>query len=186
MTEATVNEKALVARIEKGDRQAEQELIEELQLVPRVRAMVRSRLQASAEDIDDIVSEVLMAVITSLREGKVDQKKGGTSLYAWGIARNKIRDHYRPSNQKRRQMQLLDENTHAFQDRSVERREQNRLLVRALDKLDEKYRLALQLRYIEGHPVNDIAEKLSLTATQVYSRIHYGLELLRLEYEKLE
>lgn len=53
-------------------------------------------------------------------------------------------------------------------------------LLDALMQLDEKHRLPLQLHYIEGYPVADVARMLRLPQGTVKSRLARGRDKLRL------
>jgi RNA polymerase sigma-70 factor (ECF subfamily) len=48
----------------------------------------------------------------------------------------------------------------------------------ALDKLPEKFRLALILTAIEGHSLADVAEMLGVPEGTVKSRLHFGKKQL--------
>ncbi len=140
--------------------------------------MVRARVQASREDQNDLINEVLMSILGNLRRGMFDPEKGQLGSYLWGIARNKIRDFFKRVAQDR-QHDAIAEDLPDFHPDPFERQQKRRQLHNALQKLDEKYRIVLTLRYQEELEIEDIAGQLGLTHTQVYNQIHYGLRLLR-------
>jgi len=63
--------------------------------------------------------------------------------------------------------------------RSAARREGARVVMIALAALDEHYREALMLRYIQALPVKEIAEKMGRTERSVHMLCNRGLKKLR-------
>ena len=61
----------------------------------------------------------------------------------------------------------------------VERKEQIRLLHRAIDELPEKYRIVVVLHYLEGLAYEEIAEALLVPLGTVKTRLFRAKELLR-------
>ena len=57
-------------------------------------------------------------------------------------------------------------------------------LLRVLFSLEEKYRLPLQLRYIEGYSVAEIAEMLKISESNVKARLKRGRDKLKSILEK--
>ena len=53
------------------------------------------------------------------------------------------------------------------------------MLLRALFSLEEKFCLPLQLRYVEGYSVEEVARMLHLPAGTVKSRLSRGRDKLR-------
>lgn len=53
-----------------------------------------------------------------------------------------------------------------------------------LCSLDEKYRAVIQLHYVEGYKINEIAEILGITQAAVKKRLQRGREALRSMMEK--
>jgi len=52
-------------------------------------------------------------------------------------------------------------------------------LLRALDRLDEKHRMVLQMKYFGGLKSREIADQLGLEVGTVWSRVHHGLRKLK-------
>ena len=172
-------EAELLAEIQKGNTEAEQGLLSGLRIPARVEMMIRSRLQISDADLADMVAEVLLAILVNLRAGKFHAAKGSVSLYAWGIARNKIRDYLKPKADNQRQTAELDAVRSGVENYEVEKNEQRQILLKCIRQLAPRYRDVIIVRYHEGKNVEEIADKMALTPTQTYSRIHYALDLLR-------
>ncbi|UHA74894.1 sigma-70 family RNA polymerase sigma factor [Paenibacillus sp. 481] len=67
-----------------------------------------------------------------------------------------------------------------------EKREENMDLYEALDKLDEKSRTVLMLRYFEDMPIKEIADVLDTPLSSVKSIIYRGLEKLKINLGERE
>lgn len=169
----------LFQRIANGDREAEVELLTILQLYTRVKLIVDSRLSARAADKEDIVSDVIVALLVNLRKGYYDPAKSAFTTYAWAITANKIRDYLRPGATKKRSADSLEEHHLVHIDQSLEERELQHQLRRAVKSLPSKYRRILMMRYFEELTIREIAAQLNLSENQVYNRIHYALALIR-------
>ena len=180
-----VETQSLVQRIEKGDRKAEKILFQTYG--SRIAWKVSSSLGRANDDWKDIVGEVQLALISSLRAGKFDSTRGGSlGSYVFGITMNKIRDYYKY--QKRRSRISSNLNPAASVDAvalfEIEREETRRDLRRLLMGLKAKYREILLLRYFEDLSIGEISVKLDLPSRRVSERLHYAARLLRREYEK--
>ncbi len=171
----------LVRRIMDGDRRAEAEIYRRYADV--LRAIIRKRLGAAPpEDIDDIMSEVQLAMLQSLREGRFDSSKGQSlGSYLYGIARFKIMDYLRRRNSHEGRISDLppSQEPSVAEDRSMEREERAEMLREAMEKLKPKYREVLYLRYFKELSITEISEELSLPHRRVSERIHYAVKLLR-------
>jgi RNA polymerase sigma-70 factor (ECF subfamily) len=53
------------------------------------------------------------------------------------------------------------------------------LLAQALEKLPEEYRVTLELRFIDGQRIRDVAEQLDASVGVIAGRLRRGLEMLR-------
>ncbi len=169
----------LISRIRSGDHSAEIELLEQFDVVKRVQIIVRTRLTAPQDDYQDLVSEIVMAVLINLRAGKFDPEKGKLCTYIWGIARNKIRDYLKPKAARHRQSLPLDDHHLSVQAFSMETKEDMALLRSVVASLDDKYKEIIILRYYKELAIEEIGQQLELSNSQVYNRIHYALGLIR-------
>ncbi|AQT67837.1 RNA polymerase sigma factor [Anaerohalosphaera lusitana] len=129
-------------------------------------------------DADDIFQEV-----ATVMWSKFDQFKPGTNFAAWGIkiAHNCVRAHYRKQSKQskilehdvldiiaNRTGELMDQQTDP-QSRYVD------ALRKCLGKLDTKDRKIVQMRYEQGLPPQQIADRFSRNRMGIYrtlSRIH--------------
>ena len=130
---------------------------------------------------EDAVQETL--IIAYL---KLDHYQSGTNLRAWlsTIAVNHCRNQIRK--QKRRMTK--QDMWHSFQgvfgkqdspEASAMQGETDSQLWAAIDKMDDKHRLPLILRYVHGLPVREIADILEVKPGTIHSRLHYGVKKLR-------
>lgn len=167
----------LLNRISRGDAAAEEDLLNRLQAVERVRIIIRQRLRAPIEDQKDLANEILAAFIVYLRRGMYDVNKGSITSYLWGISRNKIRDYLR--NKSRFEKEVFFENN--FESLTESDREFSELrdrFRRGITELDRKYQEIIIMRYYENLSTREISSQLNINRNQVYNRLHYALRLL--------
>jgi RNA polymerase sigma-70 factor (ECF subfamily) len=125
----------------------------------------------------EIVQDTYLRVWERLQAGdSIDNMRA----FLFKIANNLIIDHVRrkkTTSLDELQEQGFDPSTDPFprvQDRMV-----GRQAIETLGKLDEQYREALKLRYVDDLSVQEIAEILGLTPNTVSVRLHRGLKQLR-------
>jgi RNA polymerase sigma-70 factor (ECF subfamily) len=166
----------LVGRIRSGDEQAEARIVD---LFSRpVRMMVRVRAGRRLEE-DDVVQEVFVAALTSLRRGQLrDADRLGA--FVAGIARNVINNRLR--NTRRAAVEPLAGNAGAAVAdlrEEIARRERRASVRRALDDLAPEDRRILVLTVIEGLRSSQIAQRLGLTEEAVRARKSRALKRLK-------
>lgn len=176
----TEEEKKLVRRAQGGDALAYEELVRGHQ--QRIFAVVGGILRRR-EDIEDVAQQVFMKAYFSLR--RFDLRSAfGTWLYK--IAVNECWDYLRKKRVRRlvyeadlseEQVRQLD---HAPNpgggaqnpgEDAGRRAEQRDLLERLLGELDEKDRLMLVMKEVEGFSVEEIGEVLDLNVNTVKVRL---------------
>ncbi|MGH1363879.1 MAG: RNA polymerase sigma factor [Calditrichia bacterium] len=172
----------LISRIQSGDMRAEDELFEAFQVVERVQMMINTRIHATVEDKNDLIGEVLQALLIGLRNGRFQPNRGPFGSYLWGISRNKIRDYLR--RRKNRQFStILEEPIGKMKtDANLFQVEQDNTIQRKINRLEDKYRQVILMKYFEELPVKEIAVRLNLIPKQVYNRLNYSIKLLRNAY----
>src|SRR5690349_10626894 len=170
------DDRELVRKAQKGDKQAFEELIQRHQ--HRVFAVARGILKRQ-EDVEDISQQVFVKAYFSLK--RFDQRAAfSTWLYkitvneCWDLLRKK---KVRPlvyeadlSEEQARQITAAEEKDGGGPDIS-ERLETRQRVDRLLDGLDERDRLMLILKEVEGFAVEEIAEVLDLNANTVKVRL---------------
>jgi len=178
-------ENGLVERIRNGDRKAENELI--TRFGNRISRKVTLSLGQSGEDWKDVVCEVQMALLVSLREGRYDPDRGvSLASYVYGITMNKVRDYFKA---RSRNSTVTFGEPDEYADRTaeeyeIERRETRDILRELLKKLKVKYKEVLYLKYYEELSVAEISAKISMPPRRVSERLNYGVKLLRKECER--
>ncbi len=172
----------LIDRIKMGDLEAENELFEAFKVVERVQVMINARVQVAREDKNDLIAEVLQALILGLRNGRFEPSKGPFGSYLWGIARNKIRDYFRRCKNRKTSTLMEEPIAKSNTDSSIYREEKNALIQMKVDSLEDKYRDVVKMKYFEELPVSEIAIRLNLIPKQVYNRLNYSIRLLRNAY----
>ncbi len=174
-----MDEKELVRRSQAGDGEAFGVLIERYKGKVFSLAYGFTRDRAAA---DDLAQEVFIKAYFSLPRFKA-RSEFGTWLYR--IAVNNAKDYLRKNRSRLRDVSIEDvgEQRLASDEKSHEdvRSEEERraLVLAALERLPEKYRVILTLRDIEGMSYEDIARILDLSPGTVDSRLHRARQKLR-------
>jgi RNA polymerase sigma factor (sigma-70 family) len=137
-----------------------------------LRALCRALVQ-SASDGDDLAQETWLAAL---------QRPPERAPRAWlrRVARNLAARRER-SAARRTRREALVARREALPDSAelVQRAELFRALLAEVVALEEPYRSALMLRYLEGRSTPEIAAALAITEANVHVRMHRGLRELR-------
>ena len=124
---------------------------------------------------EDLCSDVFLKVYEKL--DSFDESKASLSTWIYTIARNTLTDHFRT----RKVLTEIPE-TYA-DDSSVEdeicRSEMLELLASALEKLDERSRDIIILRYYSGQTLKAIAERLNISYSYVKMLHNRAIEELK-------
>lgn len=176
----------LLARLRQGSSQAFEELIDVYQ--GPVFGFVY-RLLEDPSDAPDVAQEVFLKVYR-----KLGDFRGECSLKTWIYriaireASNRRRWFFRHRNREKAMdgegeqdgffwERLKDQGDTPFE--ALHRREQREIIAQGLRSMDERLRVALVLRDIEGLSYNEIAETLQISLGTVKSRILRGREALK-------
>jgi len=171
----------LVRRCWEGDQDAFRELV--LRYEEAVYNLAYRMLQ-NREDARDAAQEIFLNVFRSL-----PYFRGECAFKTWlyRIASNECISRSKRRRRWRGGETTLGEEARVVEDLSagasslevVERKEQIRLLHRAIDELPEKYRIVVVLHYLEGLAYEEIAEALLVPLGTVKTRLFRAKELLR-------
>lgn len=131
-----------------------------------IYAYVRRRLIPRMDLVDDLVQEVFLAALESLK-----QFQGTSSLRSWllGIARHKVEDHYRRLFREPDSLaaggpdELMLASDEPTIEESVDRADLEETVRRILEQLPEMYSLSLIWRYWERRSAREIAEATGKT-----------------------
>ena len=173
-------ERQLVRRAQRGDMAAYEELLHRHQ--QRVFAVVSGILRRR-EDVEDVAQQVFVKAYFSLR--RFDLRSAfGTWLYK--ITVNECWDYLRKKRVRRlvyeadlseeqvRQLDNISESSIGVEkprEDAARRTEQRDLLERLLGELEEKDRLMLVMKEVEGFSVEEIGEVLGLNVNTVKVRL---------------
>lgn len=170
----------LIVLAKQGDRHALNDLIERyIAVVERFAYQVG----VSANDVEDVTQDVFIRVYRFL-----GQYTGNTfSTWLYKITLNAARDHFKK--QKRDQNKLIKlfrqpRNDTIVIDSDVLKNEDDLLLHRLLQTLDEKYKLPLVLFYFHEKKLEEISEIMDLPLSTVKTRLSRAKSLLKKQLEK--
>lgn len=126
----------------------------------------------------DIVQDMFMETWKCIANGGEIQN---IRAYLYRVARNRIIDHYRKH--KTQSLDIIQENGTDFGDErgmtTAEAQIEASNMLRLLEKVEQKYREPVLLRYIEGLGTKEISEILGETESNTSVLVHRGLEQLK-------
>jgi RNA polymerase sigma-70 factor (ECF subfamily) len=162
---------ALMMRASSGDAGAFSELVgrHEVALRRFCRSIVREEAASR-----DAAQETLLKLWASRARYRPE---GRFKAYLFTLARNVARSSLRK--RKVRAWIGLGPDPEASLTEALIRAQSIDLVSAALDRLAEKFRTPLVLRFIEGLEYEDIAEVIGRTPSAARSRVHYGIKELR-------
>lgn len=175
-----MNERELIARLQKRDEAAFEELIRQYE--KKVYTLC-FRMCGNSEDAEEAAQDAFLALWRG-----IDRFRQESSLSTWiyRLATNACIDTLRRRKKQSGSVSLDDEelfvdavDTSPQPQETVEHRETQKLLQDGLSALPEEYRKVLILREIEGLSYTEIAESASIELGTVKSRISRGRSLLR-------
>lgn len=156
---------------------------------PRVYRFCVRRLDATAAE------EVTQAVMVSAVR-HIAGYRGEASLFTWlcQIARNEISAHYRRDRRHesvtlidddesvRAELESLSADPDLTPERIEDRRRGQEMIQLILDHLPGDYGRVLELKYMEGHTVEEIAERLATTPIAIQSMLARARTAFRRQY----
>jgi RNA polymerase sigma-70 factor (ECF subfamily) len=151
-----------------GDGTAYRELLFELSV--RLRAYYRRRLGEHCSDAEDLVQETLMAI--HARRATFDRRQLFTP-WAYAMARYKLIDYLRRL--RGRASVSMDDCEELFAADETGQAAASRDVDRLLSRLPRPMSDAIRLTRIEGHSIDDVAQRTGKSAAATKVSIHRGL-----------
>lgn len=163
-------DRALARRILGGDEAAFRGLFDSF--FPRLYRFALARLDGDHEAARDVVQQTFCKAIERL-----DSYRGEAALYTWfcQVCRNTLIDHQRAMKRESRTVVLLEDqpNVRAILESFVApaadqpdlhawQHDVRRLVQATVDTLPDHYSEILELKYVDGLSVQDIAEQLNV------------------------
>lgn len=160
------------------DEDAFEELYEHF--FPRVYNFIFARLK-NAADADDVTSITFIKMNENLE--RYNPNVAAFSTWLFRIASNAIIDHTRhhEKNQETEWEEFFDPAAPEYQEPEAQAitNEDNRELLAALDKLSERERRIVELKYFSGMDTRAIAELMSMTEGNVRTTLSRTLAKLK-------
>jgi RNA polymerase sigma-70 factor (ECF subfamily) len=169
------DDRAAVEAVRRGDREAFRGLVERYQ---RMVASVVWRFGIRADDVDDLVSEIFLKAFRNL---PLYRPEHAFSTWLYRLAANHAVDHRRRRRAERGRTEMPEQvaDDSPGPDAGLEREETIRRVREALERVDPRYREAMQLVYIEGLKVEEAARMLGIPEGTVKTRLLRGREAMR-------
>ena len=160
------------------DEEAFEELYE--YFFPRVYNFIYARLKNSA-DADDVTSITFMKMNENLE--RYDSTKAAFSTWLFRIANNALIDHTRrrDKSEETEWEEFFDPAAPEYQEPEAQTltQESNRELLAALDKLNDRERRIIELKFWSDLDTRSIADVLSMTESNVRVTLHRALGKLK-------
>ena len=145
------------------------------------------RRVGNERDAEDITARTFEKALGGIKNFKWK----GASFCSWlvRIASNSVVDHYRREGKVKRvdleevlpQLESKDDPTGG-----LEKEEERKLLLEALRRLPERYRVVIELKFVDELDNQVIAEMIGCSRGNLAVRLHRALKALRREVEGME
>lgn len=147
-----------------------------LETEPAVRAFVFASISCFS-DAEDVVQKVAMTV--ARRFDEYDTERPFEAWALW-LAKSRVIDHYRVSGREKLVFsdELMDQFADSLIARQSEQSARAAALEKCVEKLPDKSRQMLELRYEDGASAEAMAESLSSSAGSIRVRLHRIRNLL--------
>ena len=183
------DDSALISRAQSGDVHAFGELIDRHQ---RSVYGIVSRMVVSKDEVEDLVQDIFVAAYDSIRKFRGDAK---FSTWLHAIAVNMTLK--RLQKMKRHPALSIDDPLTGLEATmtasgepspadSLQARERDEAVRRAIDSLPDKQRIVVVMHYFEQHSCEEIAAVLKCSVGTVWSRLHYACKKMKVELNWLE
>jgi RNA polymerase sigma-70 factor (ECF subfamily) len=151
------------------------------ELVTRYQNMIAGiawRSGSKREDVEDVVSEVLLKVYRNLHQYRPDH---AFSTWLYKLTANHVVDRSRRMKKERGRTEMPEQVTDGAPGaaETIETDERHALVREALQHVDPRYREVMHLVYVEGLKVEETARILGTPEGTVKTRLMRGREALK-------
>lgn len=159
-----------------GDADAVRWLLDEV--APIVHGFLYARVGGDTAVAEDLLQETVIEAVRS-----ASGFRGDAQLSTWmcAIARRRLARHYEAERKAEVGRSRLRVVVEAALDESLQQAEAREEVVRALGRLPALHRQVLVLKYLDGLPVEAVAEQVGRSRVQVQSLLQRAREGLRRE-----
>lgn len=172
----------VIEGVRRGDGDAETALVKEFS--PAVQRLITSKIGGQNEDWQDIVQDVLFAVLSNLKKPRFEITYALPS-YVYGIAKNQVAAYLRGKMKSRQRQEPLSGNESVIigdgiETLDVEKKERLAFLRECLESLKPLHQNVLRLKYFEDNTGAEIQKQLQLQSeSKVYDLTLYAKRKLR-------
>jgi len=165
----------LIIREQRGDKLAQEAIVEAY--APMVFRLI-GRFFRNREDVEDLAQDVFVKALKHIHRLEPERNVKGWLVR---ITINTFYDQLRKNQRRKTAMETYRPDTYTARFRSEPSPEFDDVVQSAFASLNEKFRIPLVLREIEGMTIDEIAESMGLTRTNVKVRLFRArLKLKRL------
>ncbi len=171
------NESLLITHLKRGDSRAVKDWYS--QAANKLELFFSSRVSCEA-DAQELVHDTFMSCLASL-----PLFRGDSGLYTWmlGIARHELADYWRKKYAKKI-ISLLPFGEELIESVAAPSSVSGDDLTELLTRLPQDLSEVLQLKYVDGKSVKEIAQHFGVSVPAMQSRIYRAKEVLAREYGK--
>jgi len=182
-SESSLEDDTLVKKAIGGDEAAYKKIVDKYEraLYFHILKMIKDR-----EQVEDLVQETFVKAFDNLNTYSTNY---AFSTWLYRIATNHTIDYLRkkklktlsidePVNTKDGDMEMQLPDQSASTDRSIIRKQRQKIVRNAIDDLPEKYRKVIEMRHMEEKSYQEIADVLDLPLGTVKAHIFRARELL--------
>jgi len=136
---------------------------------------------SSSEDAEDITADVFLKTWQYIRN--TDKKIGNLNALLYKMSRNAVIDYYR--SKRRTEMPMSDQSSYEdiMDKRDIEAEVEVKMEIenieKYLDQLKDEYREVVILRHVEQYSINEIAEILEKSVSNVRVILHRAIKRLK-------
>ncbi len=170
-------ERELVIRLRAGDEGAFETFADHY-----IAGLYRFALRRLDRD-RELTREIVQSTVCKVIE-KLDTYRSDAPLFTWmcAICRNEIAAHFRRAGRRPKEVELLED----VAQEPARGSDATELVHAALDRLPPTYARAMELKYLDGLEVADVAQRLAVTYKAAESLLSRARRAFREAYEDLD